>query len=64
MSALINRAKRYIDLWDKTTCVEIEILNGMVGARDAYYAAPDLVRELVAEVQRLNGQINRRLCDD
>ena len=56
MSELISRAKRYIDLWDNTTCVEIEVLTGMVDARDAYYAAPDLVRELVAEVERLQSQ--------
>ena len=54
MSELINRAKRYINLWDNASCVEIEILTGMVDARDAYYAAPDLVRELVAEVERLS----------
>lgn len=47
MSELINRANRYLDLWDKTTCVEIEVLTGMNDAREAYYAAPDLVRELV-----------------
>lgn len=50
---LINRAKRYIELWDKTTCVEIEVLTGMTDAREAYYAAPDVVRELVAEVEQL-----------
>jgi hypothetical protein len=56
---LLNRAKAYIDLWDKTSCVEIEILTGMEDAREAYYAAPDMVRELVAEVERLSA--DRRL---
>jgi hypothetical protein len=53
MSDVVERANQSLDLWDHTSGVEIEILTGMVAAEDAYYNAPDLVRELVAEVERL-----------
>lgn len=50
---LIDRAKAAIDIWDHTSAVEIEVLTGMVAARQAYYDAPDLVREMVAEIESL-----------
>jgi hypothetical protein len=53
MPDIIDRAKESLDLWDKTIGVEIEITYGMTAAEDAYRNAPELVRELVAEVERL-----------
>ncbi len=53
MSDLTDRAKQALELWDKTTGVEITVFTGMVDAEAAYYAAPELVRDLLAEIVRL-----------
>jgi hypothetical protein len=53
VSGIVERAKAALDLWDSTIGVEITVLTGMVAAEDAYRNAPDLVRELVDELEDL-----------
>ncbi|AYD86878.1 hypothetical protein I5H63_gp053 [Mycobacterium phage MilleniumForce] len=52
----VERAKADMELWDRTPCVEIEVLTGMTAAEDAYRRAPETVAELVAEVERLRAE--------
>ena len=54
MSDVVERAKDALSLWDKTIGVEIEITYGMEAAKEAYENAPEMVRELVAEIERLH----------
>ena len=57
MSDIVERAKVDLALWDATTGVVIEVRTGLVAAEDAYRNAPELVRELVAEVERLQHEL-------
>lgn len=59
MSELIDRADRFVELVDRASCVKTDLLTRTEAASDAYDAAPGLVRELVAEVERLS--VDRRL---
>lgn len=66
---VVTQAQAALALWDKTPGVEINVFTGMVAAEAAYYAAPSLVAELVAEIERLRthianlkvGQSNQRI---
>lgn len=55
MADLIERAKAALDAWDNTTGVTIEVTFGMVAAEEHYRNAPELVRDLVAEIERQRG---------
>lgn len=63
MSAITERAKQSLELWDKTIGVEINVLTGMVEAEAAYYAAPELVRDMVTELERRAAIVTSRVVD-
>lgn len=55
MTDLLDHAKAELALWDATSGVEISVLTGMTDAERAYRDAPETVRQLVAEVEKLRG---------
>ncbi|QDF19942.1 hypothetical protein HWC44_gp055 [Mycobacterium phage ThetaBob] len=57
MSDVVERAKADMALWDRSPCVEIEVITGMTAAEDAYRRAPETIAELVAEVERLRPRV-------
>jgi hypothetical protein len=53
MSDIVERAKEALELWDHTFDVTIEVNYGRTAAEDAYRNAPEMVRELLTEVERM-----------
>lgn len=56
MTGVVERAQAALELWDNTFGVEINVSYGMVAAEQAYRDAPELVRDLAAEVERLRAK--------
>lgn len=57
-----DRARAALQDWDRTYSVEIFVRDGMTASETHYRNAPELVRELLAEVERLRaGRANQEV---
>lgn len=56
---VIALAKEAQSVWNRSHTVEIDIVYGPNAVADAYYAAPEIVDGLMAEVERLRGALDR-----
>ncbi|SIL61357.1 hypothetical protein [Mycobacteroides abscessus] len=57
MSELLDRAKASLHLWDGAD-VEMFVRYGYNEAETAYRQAPELVTQLIAEIERLEGLLD------